>query len=313
MDDIYLKKYQEIYHQITLKAEEKQEDLAKEILLSKNLSAMKPDYEGWLRECLERKDWNGLNNLIFQVNRHALLPVPSGGGGYDHCGQFLNLLSALACGDLDTVERIFPYELGLTSNGYPFYVIAGNLFLALWYKWNGVDSNELLLKKALPKAEKFIISKKPQWERAVTAYLLALCKEDMTEAGNRLQEVCNAYMRSDMAPVKKLLCVEVHGLYCLAFYILPKEQYQQIVMPEHKNFSKTYAAWRMEHQKPELELYFKYPETMELVNRIYLAPVARTKLHQPYLEQDNPYMSAKEKKQWHLNGEAMLEDFVKYL
>lgn len=309
MKDAYLEKYQQMYQRLSVKAEERGSTLIQTLIKAKSISAIKPDYEHWLAECLEAKDWQGLNNLIFQTNRHDLLPSVS--SGYDHCILFLNLLSALACGDVVSIERMFPFELGLTSNGYPFYLAAGNLFMALWYRKNGMDEKEELLKKALPKAEKFITTKKPQWERAATAYLLALYHEDMEEAQNQLQMVCKSYMRSDMAPVKKILCVEAHGLYCLAQYLLPKEMVQQINMPEYKNFSKEYAKWRVEHPEPDLGLYFAYPAPMEIVNQMYLAPVAKTRLHQPYLGQENSYMSAREKKQWYLDLEGMQEEFIK--
>ncbi len=308
MNDAYLEKYQAMYQRLLTKAEEQGSTFIQVLIKAKSISAIKPDYEHWLAECLEAKDWQGLNNLIFQTNRHDLLPSVS--SGYDHCFLFLNLLNAFACGDVDSIERMFPFELGLTSNGYPFYLAAGNLFIALWYRKNGMDKEGALLKKALPKAEKFITTKKPQWERAATAYLLALFHEDIAEAQKQLQEVCKSYMRSDMAPMKKVLCVEAHGLYCLAQYLLPQEMVQQMEMPEYKNFSKEYAKWREEHPKPEPGLYFAYPAPMEIVNRMYLAPVAKTKLHQPYLGQENPYMSAREKKQRYLDLDGMLEEFV---
>lgn len=298
----YLGDYREQFQEISLDAQKEGEDLTKAVIKGMKYRLLEPDYETWLKECLKCNDWNGLNNMIFQTNRHDLLPSSS--GGYDHCELFLGLLGAFACGDIHAVERIFPHELGLTANGYPFYVVASNLFIALWYQ------DENMLKQALPKAEAFIATKKPQWERAVVAYLLALYNKDTAEAQTQLQEVCKSYMRSDMASFKKLLCVEAHGLYCMAYYLLPEDQYQQLHMPEYKNFSVEYAVWRREHPEPELNLYFEYPAPMELVNQIYLAPIAVTKLHQPYLGQDNPYMSAKAKKQWCLDVGTMLDDFT---
>ena len=315
----YLKKQEERFRQLSEKAEKNGEDFKKVVVKGMKYKRLEPDYENWLKECLKSSNWNGLNDLIFQMNRHDLLPAcPS---GYDHCWLFLSMLGAFACGDISAIERMFPRELGLTANGYPFYVVASNLLISLWYnretyhlsstlRVGDRDKDEAMLTQALSKAEKFVTTKKPQWERATVAYLLALHNKDVAEAQTQLQEVCKSYMRIDVSPAKKMLCVEAHGLYCLAYYLLPKEQYQQLQMPDYKNFSIEYASWRREHPEPELHLYFEYPASMELVNQIYLAPVAITKLHQPYLGQDNPYMSAREKKQWNLDLEAMLDDFV---
>lgn len=330
----YLKKQEERFRQLSMEAEKNGEDFKKVVVKGMKYKQLEPDYENWLKECLNSSNWNGLNDLIFQMNRYDLLPAcPS---GYDHCWLFPSMLGAFACGEISAIERMFPHELGLTANGYPFYVVASNLLISLWYnirehnepsgceadirrmcenhdgakRNHGNNKDEVMLTQALSKAEKFVTTKKPQWERATVAYLLALHNKDVAEAQTQLQEVCRSYMRSDMSPAKKMLCVEAHGLYCLAYYLLPKEQYQQLQMPDYKNFSIEYASWRREHPEPELHLYFEYPASMELVNQIYLAPVAITKIHQPYLGQDNPYMSAREKKQWNLDLEAMLDDFV---
>ncbi|WP_455617391.1 hypothetical protein [Eisenbergiella sp.] len=63
-----------------------------------------------------------------------------------------------------------------------------------------------ILDEAIPNANKFVHGKRLQWGRAVIAYLL--------------------------------------GLYQLAAYTWDKELFQQLPMPNHKSFSKEYAAWR---------------------------------------------------------------------
>ncbi|MCL1700647.1 hypothetical protein [Lysinibacillus sp. Bpr_S20] len=277
-------------------------ELLEEITKSMSFGLIKTNYDIWLDECLIHQDWQKLNNLIFQEMRYQLLPGCS--GGYDHCNNTLHILEAFACGDNETMERILPSELGLTKNGYPFYVVMSNLLRAMWYR------DEILLQKALNAAEKFVGLNKPQWERSGAAFLLALHKEDIEAMGEHLQNLCSGYMRADFSKAMKQLCVPAHGLYCLAQNLLPAQIFQQIKMPEHKNFSKGFANWRIENPQPLLTLYFVYPAPLEVLNKIFMAPVAKSIISQPYLHSDNSYHSPQLKKKWFLDEAAMLKSFV---
>ncbi|WP_060209940.1 hypothetical protein [Sporosarcina koreensis] len=275
------------------------------IVKSMSFGLIKTNYDSWLDECFLHQDWQKWNDLIFQQMRHNLLPGSS--GGYDHCRNFLHILEAFACGDYETMERILSSELGLTKNGYPFYVVMSNLLIAMWYQ------DETLLPKAIEAAEKFVGTKKPQWECSGVAFLLSLHKEDAEEMGEHLQNFCSGYMRADFSKAIKQLCVPAHGLYCLAKIILPSEVFQQIKMPEHKNFSQGFAKWRNDNSQPRLNVYFEYPEPLEILNQIYMAPVAKSIISQPYLHSDSSYLSPQLKKKWFLDEEAMLIAFVKNL
>ena len=69
-------------------------------------------------------------------------------------------------------------------------------------------------------------------------------------------------MRTDFdADSDKALFVPAHGLYQLAACLWDKELFQQLLMPNHKIFSKEYAIWR-NTQKVHPELFAKYPEPM---------------------------------------------------
>lgn len=290
-----IKSYEEIISR-------KKENVLKGLTHSISYGLLKTNYELWLEECLLQRDWQKLNDLIYQEMRHRLLPGCP--GGYDHSHKASNALEALACGDYETMERILPHELGATKNGYRFYIVLSNLLMAIWYK------DEIALPKARQAAEKFIKMKKPQWERSGVAFILSLLEENTIEMGRYLQDMCKGYMRADYSKAMKRLCVPVHGLYCFAQTLLAPEIFQEIKQPEYKNFSPEYARWRNENPRPQLDLYFEYPEPMEIVNRIHRAPVAKSIISQPYLHSDNPYHSAQLKKTWMLDEEAMLIAFV---
>jgi len=294
-------KYEAIINNVKEGTAQNNEVLAA-ITKSMSFGLLKTNYDIWLDECFLHQDWQKCNNLIFQQMRYRLLPGCS--GGYDHCQHALHILEAFACGDNETMERILPSELGLTKNGYPFYIVMSNLLRAMWYK------DEILLQKALYAAEKFVGTKKPQWERSGVAFLLSLHNEDVEAMGKHLQNLCSGYMRADFSKAMKQLCVPAHGLYCLAQNLLPAEIFQQIKMPEHKNFSQGFAKWRNENPHPILNLYFEYPAPLEILNQIYEAPVAKSIISQPYLHSDDPDHSPQLKKKWFLDEEAMLIAFV---
>lgn len=294
-------KYEEILNNKKLGTAQDNEVL-KAITKSMSFGILETNYDIWLEECFLHQDWQKWNNLIFQQMRYNLLPGCN--GGYDHCQNFLYILEAFACGDNETMERILPSELGVTKNGYPFFVVMSNLLMAMWYR------DEILLPKALEAAEKFVGTKKPIWERSGVAFLLSLHTEDVEGMETHLQNLCSGYMRADFSKALKKLCLPAHGLYCLAQNILPADIFQQIKMPEHKSFSQGFAKWRNENPQPRLNLYFEYPALLEIINQIYMAPVAKSIISQPYLHSDNPYHSPQLKKKWFLDEEAMLIVFV---
>ena len=103
--------------------------------------------------------------------------------------------------------------------------------------------------------------------------------------------------------------IPAHGLYCFARQISTGKTGHMLTMPEHHNFLKEYAAWRMENPHPTHKLYFEYPAPMELLNQVLMAPVAKSSSKQPYLNSDNQYLSPKDKKAWYLDEKAMLDAF----
>lgn len=74
------------------------------------------------------------------------------------------------------------------------------------------------------------------------------------------------------------ICIPAHGLYCIAKRWLSDEEFAKIVMPKHKAFLQDYAKWRIKNPTPTLKPYMVYPEDMDILNRIYAAPIVKMML-----------------------------------
>ncbi len=209
-------------------------------------------YAECLRKVLMDKDWNRLNNLIYQENCFRSFRYLTGGD--THYWAFLDMLAALAVGNMKTLDLLVPRKTERVTHIYSTYRPATDLLIGLWRKDNSV------LELAVPKAKKFVSGKKPQWDRATVAFLLALYDKNPEEAGVQLELVCKGAMRSDFdKDTDKVLFVPAHGLYQLAACLWDEELFRQLPMPNHKIFSKEYAIWRNTH-KVEPELFVKYPD-----------------------------------------------------
>ncbi len=76
------------------------------------------------------------------------------------------------------------------------------------------------------------------------------------------------------------VCIPAHGLYCIAKSWLTAEEFAKLTMPKHKAFLQDYAQWRLENPTPMLKPYMVYPKDMDIFNRIYAMPTAKTYLTQ---------------------------------
>ena len=207
-------------------------------------------------ECLGKvlmdQDWNRLNNLIYQEN--CFRSLCSLMCGDTHYWAFLDMLDALAVGNMKTLDLLVPRKTERVTHIYSTYRPATDMLIGLWRRDNSV------LDYAVPRAKKFVSGKSPQWDRATVAYLLALYDKNPEEAGVQLELVCKGAMRSDFDPeTDKVLFVPAHGLYQLAACLWDEALFRQLPMPNHKIFSKEYAIWR-NTQKVQPELFVKYPE-----------------------------------------------------
>lgn len=255
------------------------------------------DWNAWTEACIQNKDWPGLCRVINQRSKSAMMPVIYGGYNYErniHC-----ILECFVCGNVQAVERILPPELAQVKNCHdPFFPIAAHVLIGLWYK------DEAVLEWAVPDAEQFLERKKSTLlEKGMVSFLLDLVNGDMEKGSQDLLVVCKGYPRDQKYVLGvRPFCTLAHGLYCLAQLLLPEEIFQTLKMPKYKNFLPEFALWRREHPDPDRSLWYRYPEDMALLNKIYEAPPARLVLWAP-----NP---DDKKQEWFAHGVKWVDNYV---
>lgn len=275
-------KYQKIMAKFTYQGKEPE---AKErlrhlfhnqITFVSSLAPEPENWNAWTEECIQKMDWPGLCQVMNQRSKGAMMPVIY--GGYNHEKNVHCVLECFACGNIQAMERILPLELSQVKNcNYPFFPVAAHLLIGLWYK------DQSVLEWAVPDAERFLESKKSTlMDKAMVAFLLDLVSGDMDKGSEDLLAVCKGYPRDQKYVLGvRPFCTLAHGLYCLAQLLLSGDAFQALKMPEYKNFLPDFALWRREHSNPDLSLWFRYSEGMELFNDIYSAPPARLVLKPP--------------------------------
>lgn len=221
-------------------------------------------YSWYLENILNEKDWDKLNNFIYQEN--CIRSLTSLLSEDSHYWAFLEMLEALAVGNIKAFELLLPDKIENVTHIFPLYRPATNMLIGLWRK------NKNVLDYAVSRANKFVGGKRPQWERATTAYLLALYNKNPKEAGIQLEIVCKTAMRADFNDTEKMLLVFAHGLYQLAAYLWDTELFQQLPMPNHKSFFKEYAIWRNTNNV-QPKLFVEYPEPV--INAVLINPYSQ--------------------------------------
>ena len=91
------------------------------------------EFQEGFYDAVRGQDWQSVNDYLYQEMCYWLIPHNEGGSGYDHCFYFYQALEAFACGAERVLESVYPLELGLTENGYRFYVAGSNLVIAQYY------------------------------------------------------------------------------------------------------------------------------------------------------------------------------------
>lgn len=291
----YLDKFYGQYEKYVLKDGEK-ENIYYRIIRHFIFGLIRTDYGEWMKAALNRGDMQNVNNVIYHQCKVNLLPRNS---GYDHCGNFLPVMEAIACGYYEAVEHCYPRTINLPSNGHTMYVVASNLLMGIWYQ------DDHIINKIQPKAEKYLNGKGNQWDKSVVSYLYNLYKNDEDGANKDLSDICNGFSRQDFSADKKILCVLAHGLATLAYLKYPDIA---INLPTAKNFSREFAVWRRENPTPELKLYIEYPPELDEVNRVLQHDIAYPIIQQPYLE--NKFLSAVKRKQWVLDDDQMQKNLA---
>lgn len=269
-------------------------------------SSLQAVYEKNIEDALAHDDFVKLRRVFLCAARIKMLP--EGASGYDHCERLWTLLDLLACDRFDNVYRVLPRGLPVSANGYPMYVHGTNLLLCILYH----SGNETVYPadKIIDKAEKFAVSKKPLWERAVISCLLGIMQSDTQRVTDSLWQICTGFGKIDTAKYMKMQCQNAYGLVVIAKHFLSEGVFSRIVYPECKNFSKGYISWFLEQEELTLDSGIAFDPLLEEFDGIIRKQIAITRVCQPYLNSDNPYLSAKEKKAYYMDGDRMLAEFM---
>lgn len=263
-------------------------------------------YEKQMAEALKENNFAKLKSVLYHATKVKFLPCAA--SGYDHCDRLWPLLDLLSCAEMDNIYRILPKGLPLSTNGYAMYVNGINILLCVLY--NNEDNTVYAKDKVTAKAEKYVKSKQPMWERSVISCLLAIMDHDVSRLSEGLQNVCGSYSKMSIAPYMKMQCQNVYGLLILAKHILSEEEFNTVILPVHKNFSKDYIEWFFNQKNLSDELCIKYETPLEIVNDILKKPVAITRIYQPYINSDNAYLTSSEKKTCYMDIDTMMDEFL---
>ena len=247
-EELLLDEYVSIYAEIKEKNLNEYDFLCELIRLLSFSRARRYDF--YLEKCLAEGDAEALNDLIFQYAKLNLLPGCS--GGYDQCEKLIPAFFAIACGDKESMARIFPKGLPPSKNGYKFLCVMHDLLTAMLWQ------DEILLDPALEKAHAFAESKKPANEREAVKFVLALHEKDTAAMSEHLQKFCSTFGRTDAPKFEKRLYIFAHGLHALARYFLPFELFKEIKLPKNENFSKFYAQRLFQNEIPKPKLYLTF-------------------------------------------------------
>lgn len=269
-------------------------------------SSLQAAYEMDIAEALKNDDFARLRRIFLCSAKIKMLPGAA--SGYDHCERLWALLDLLACDDFDNVYRVLPLGLPVSANGYPMYVHGTNLLLCLLYH-SGKEA-VYPADKIIDKAEEFASSKKPLWERAVISCLLGILQSDTRRITDSLQQICAGFVKVDAAKYMKMQCQNAYGLVALAKHFLSEGHFSEILFPECKNFSKGYIFWFLGQEELPVDPGIVFDPPMEELNGIIRKQIAMTRIYQPYLNSDNSYLSAKEKKAYYMDTDRMLAEFM---
>ena len=254
----------------------------------------------------KNKDYPLLRNVFYHEIK--LQKMPFWEGGVDHSHGFRTMLNIIACDDFQNVYKIFPEGLPLASNGYSMYVKATNLVLCMLYNKDGKEVYDQ--DKIIEQAKKYIGSKQPVWDRVVLACVLAIMEHDVDAFSENIQKVCEGHGKQNIIKYRKLQCDPAYGLVVFAKHFWTKDEFEKLRYPEYKNFDKGYIEWLLGLDAFPNDLCFEYEGTYEEMNDILKLPIIQTYIYQPYLGTDNPYISAKSKKDWYVDVKGkMLDEF----
>ncbi|MGL4694911.1 MAG: hypothetical protein ACRCV8_02875 [Enterococcus larvae] len=222
---------------------------------------------------MQQRDWALLNNVIYQNTRFNLIYGATLASGTDHSNALWDLLAAFTCNNFDELSIFFPKNFP-SGKGKFYTEICRNFMEIMIYH----QDERFIETKVL--ADKFLAKKKTTWEKESILYLLALLERDATACSEHLEALCKAYQRlSEVSAPFKSFPLQVHGWYRFAYYVDPSF-FIQIKQPKHWSFFSDFERWHKESSYPKGQLFYQYPEKMDLMNRILQAELPTIQLYE---------------------------------
>lgn len=208
-------------------------------------------------------DMSILKNALYTQNRINYADDLVTWGSNSHARHFADVIYAFADCDLKLVKKYFPEKFGIVSSRdtHHFY-IGTNLIMSMLY------SNKTWLEEALKPVEKFMKAKGSIKSCILgIRYLIALSQQDIDEASKLLQEIADIYRKISWIhnfgnPFLKFFGVYIHGLYNLAYFVLPQEKFNQLRIPEHSVFWKEFDHYTKENNFNSGSLCIKVADQM---------------------------------------------------
>lgn len=221
-------------------------------------------------ESYKTGDMSVLKNALHTMNRLMYGNTLITCSGVNQAGNFERVIYAFADCDIDLAKKYFPKIHGLAdNNAHPFAKSCCNLIMGMIYKNSDWEA------EAQQQAQSFNQRKSSaKSDVLVVDYLLALSKRDDKKASILIQEIANSYRKMTWlfnfnSEFLKFFGVFVHGLYNIAHFVLDKELFSQIKIPEHSVFWKEFDLYTKEHHFSKGELIFKFDNELETVKRLF--------------------------------------------
>lgn len=217
----------------------------------------------------KKEDMEYLNDVLYENAQMAQMSNVLS-PGTDHTYYSYNIMPELLAANLpDRIKLILPEENGLAMGSVSGTHIV-NTFMGIWYK------NQKILDAGLTQAEKKLGQKISGFEKAYLSCFRDIALKDAISLENDLNELCKAHMkRKDfgMTPFTKGFCLEAHAVYNLIHWAYDGELEGSVKMPDQKNFCQDLAIWQKEHNYQHGKVVTKYPEDIDIFNKmLYCEP-----------------------------------------
>ena len=226
--------------------------------------------------------------------------------GYDHSYMIYRVIPFLSGGEYSEIFRAYPEDLPMAGNGHSMLVNGTGVLQCILYKGRYDEA------KAVAKAEKYVASKQPKWDRAFVACLLAVYKSDAKMLSENLQLLCELNSRNDIPGFLKEQCQTAYGMVVFAAHNMEPEVFNKVQMPEYKNFDPEYMEFALKGEFSRDPL-FRYDEPYAEFNHLFEFPLPLTVADKKNLDSDNSYLTRAEKNAYYMNVDAMNDEIIERL